>query len=190
MLEDIFTYLVNNASNLISINNIVKYFKGRGRKISYDVVSNYIGYIEDTFLIHRCERYDIKRKDVLSGNSKFYTNDLAYKNYLYSSFGYGLGYVIENLIYLELRRAGFHVYVGTLRNKEVDFVAKKGDRIIYLQSTYMLIGEETIEREYSALEAIGDNYEKVVVSLDEMALPLKGGIKHIRAWELFSSLNI
>jgi len=80
------------------------------------------------------------------------------------------------------------VYVGTLRNKEVDFVAKKNDRIIYLQSTYILIDEETIEREYSALETIGDNYEKVVVSLDDMTLPLKGGIKHIRAWEMGSLL--
>ncbi len=188
LLEDLFAYLVNNASNLISITNIIKYFKGQGRKIGYDGVSNYIGYIEDTFLIHRCERYDIKGKDILSGNSKFYINDLAYKNYLYSGFGYGFGYLVENLVYLELRRAGYEVYVGTLRNKEVDFVAKKNDRIIYLQSTYILIDEETIEREYSALETIGDNYEKVVVSLDDMTLPLKGGIKHIRAWEIGSIL--
>lgn len=190
LLEDIFAYLVNNASNLISITNIVKYFKGQGRKVSYDAVSNYIGYIEDTFLIHRCERYDIKGKDILSGNTKFYINDLAYKNYLYSGFGYGFGYLMENLVYLELRRSGFDVYVGTLRNKEVDFVAKKGDRIVYLQSTYMLADETTIEREYSALEAIPDNYEKIVVSLDDLAFPLKEGIKHIRAWELFNNINI
>ena len=189
LLEDIFAYLVNNASNLISITNIVKYFKGQGRKVSYDAISNYIRYIEETFLIHRCERYDIKGKDILSGNTKFYINDLAYKNYLYSGFGYGFGYLLENLIYLELRRAGFDVYVGTLRNKEVDFVARKADRVIYVQSTYMLIDETTIEREYSALEAIGDNFEKIVVSLDDIALPLKGGIKHIRAWELFNNLN-
>lgn len=190
MLEDIFTYLVNNASNLISITNIVKYFKNQGRKVSYDAISNYIKYIEDTFLIHRCERYDIKGKDTLSGNSKFYINDLSYKNYLYSGFGYGFGYVLENLVYLELRRAGYDVYVGALRNKEIDFVAKKSDRIIYIQSTYMLIDKEIIEREYSALEAIADNYEKIVVSLDDIALPLRAGIKHIRAWELFNNLNI
>lgn len=186
LLEDIFVFLVNNASNLISISNIVKYFKGQGRKISYDAVSNYIGYIEDTFLVHRCERYDIKGKDVLSGNVKFYINDLAYKNYLFSGFGYGLGYLVENLVYLELRRAGFDVYVGVMRNKEVDFVAKKNDRIIYIQSSYMLLDKSTIEREYSALEAIDDNFEKVVVSLDDIPLPSKDGIKHIRAWEINS----
>lgn len=184
LLEDIFVFLVNNASNLISVPNIVNYFKGQNRKTSYDVISNYIGYIEDTFLIHRCDRYDIKGKDTLSGNAKFYINDLAYKNYLYPGYGYGLGYLVENLVYLELRRAGFDVYVGALRNKEIDFVAKKADRIIYLQSTYMLSDELTTEREYSALHAIDDNFEKVVVSLDEITLPLRGGIKHIPAWNL------
>jgi hypothetical protein len=188
LLEDIFVFLVNNASNLISVPNIVKYFKGQGRKTSYDAVSTYIGYIEDTFLIHRCDRYDIKGKDTLSGNAKFYINDLAYKNYLYPGYGYGFGYLVENLIYLELCRAGFDVYVGALRNKEVDFVAKKADRIIYLQSTYMLSDESTVEREYSALGAIDDNFEKVVVSLDEITLPLRGGIRHIQAWNLYEIL--
>jgi len=184
LLEDIFIFLVNNVSNLVSITNIVNYFKNLGRKTSYDAVSAYIGYIEDTFLIHRCDRYDIKGKDTLSGNAKFYMNDLAYKNYLYSGYGSGFGYLAENLIYLELRRAEYDVYVGTLRNKEVDFVAKKADRIIYLQSTYMLSDETTIEREYSSLEAINDNFEKIVVSLDEITTPLNGGIKHIQAWNL------
>jgi hypothetical protein len=184
LLEDIFVFLVNNASNLISISSIVKYFKGQGRRVSYDAISNYIGYIEDTFLIHRCDRYDIKGKDTLSGNAKFYMNDLAYKNYLYPGFGYGFGYLVENLIYLELCRAGFDVYVGVLRNKEVDFVAKKADRVIYIQSTYLLSDESTVEREYSALESIGDNFEKIVVSLDDATLPLRGGIRHLQAWNL------
>lgn len=188
LLEDIFVFLVNNASNLISVPNIVNYFKGQNRKMSYDVVSNYIGYIEDAFLIHRCDRYDIKGKDTLSGVAKFYINDLAYKNYLYPGFGYGYGYLVENLVYLELCRAGFDVYVGVLRNKEVDFVAKKADRIIYLQSTYLLSDEVTIEREYSALQSIDDNFEKVVVSLDEITFPLRGGIKHIQAWNLSEML--
>ncbi len=184
LLEDIFVFLVNNASNPISISSIVKYFKGQGRRVSYDAISNYIGYIEDTFLIHRCDRYDIKGKDTLSGNAKFYMNDLAYKNYLYPGFGYGFGYLVENLIYLELCRAGFDVYVGVLRNKEVDFVAKKADRVIYIQSTYLLSDESTVEREYSALESIGDNFEKIVVSLDDATLPLRGGIRHLQAWNL------
>lgn len=189
LLEDIFIFLVNNASNLISVSNIVKHFRGLGRKISYDVVSNYIGYINDTFLIHRCDRYDIRGKDTLSGNAKFYVNDLAYKNYLYPGYGYGFGYLVENLVYLELRRAGFEVYVGALRNKEIDFVARKDDRIVYVQSTYMLTEETTIEREYAALEAIDDNFEKIVVSLDEITMPIRDGIKHVQAWKLGAILQ-
>ena len=99
-----------------------------------------------------------------------------------------MGYLAENLVYLALSRAEFDVYTGNIRNKEVDFVACKADRIIYLQSVYMLTDDITIEREYSTLEAIDDNFEKIVVSLDEIALPLRGGIKHIQAWELESQL--
>lgn len=188
LLEDVFVFLVNNASNIISISSIVKYFKGLGRKVSYDSLSLYIGYIVDTFLIHRCERYDIKGKDTISGNAKYYINDLAYKNYLYSGFGYGIGYLVENLVYLELRRAGYEVYVGNIKGKEVDFVGKKGDRLIYIQSAYILTDTATIEREYSALEAIEDNFEKFVVSLDDVSLPLKDGIKHVQAWNLADQL--
>ncbi|GAP72351.1 ATPase [Candidatus Symbiothrix dinenymphae] len=184
LLEDIFVYLVNNASNLVSITNIVNFFKSSGRKTTYDTISNYIGYIEDTFLIHKVERYDIRGKETISGTGKYYINDLAFKNYLYPGFGYGIGYKLENLVYLELRRAGYEVYVGTMRDKEVDFVAKKGDRQLYVQATYLLVDEQTMRREYAPLEAILDNYEKFVVSLDDVSLPSNNGIKHIQAWKL------
>ncbi|MFR9547159.1 MAG: ATP-binding protein, partial [Rikenellaceae bacterium] len=189
LLDDIFVFLVNNASNLVSISSIVKYFKGLGRKTSYDGVASYIGYLEDTFLVHRCDRYDIKGKDTLSGTAKFYINDHSYKNYLYSGFGYGAGYMLENLVYLELRRAGYDIYVGNIKGKEVDFVAKRADEILYVQVVYMLIDEATVEREYSALEVIDDNYEKVVISLDDFALPSRGGVKHVQAWNLREELE-
>lgn len=94
------------------------------------------------------------------------------------------GYLLENLVYLDLLRHGYDVYVGSVKDKEVDFVAIKNDRTLYVQATYMLIDEQTIEREYAPLECIADNYEKVVVSLDDLQLPSRNGIKHIRAWEL------
>lgn len=189
LLDDVFSYLVNNASNLISISNVVNFFKSNNRKTTYDTISNYIGFIEDTFLIHRAERYNIKGKDIVSGNCKYYINDLSFKNFLYPGFGYGIGYKLENLVYLELRRAGFDVYVGTLGNKEVDFVAKKRDRIIYLQIAYLLTDEETARREYAPLEAITDHYEKYVVSLDDFSLPSNQGIRHIQAWNLGDALT-
>lgn len=189
LLEDLFVYLVNNASNLLSINNIANYMKSNGRKTTYDTVANYISYIEDTFLVHKAERFDIRGKETISGNGKYYMNDLAYKNYLYSGFGYGIGYKLENLIYLELRRNGYDVFVGVMKNKEVDFVAKKADKIVYVQSAYLLVDEETIQREYASLASINDNYEKIVVSLDDITLPQNKGIKHVQAWLLHSFLN-
>jgi predicted AAA+ superfamily ATPase len=189
LLEDLFVYLVNTSSNLMSVNNVTNYFKSNGRKITYDTVANYIGYIEDTFLIHKVERFDIKGKDTIAGNVKYYCNDLAFKNYLFSGFGYGVGYQLENLIYLELCRWGFVVYVGVMPNKEVDFVAKKADRVLYIQSAYVLVDEATINREYASLEAIQDHYEKIVVSLDDVTFPIKNGIKHIQAWRLYEVLR-
>lgn len=183
LLEDLFAYLVNNASNLLSIHNIANYFKSKGRKTSYETVATYIGYIEEVFLAHRAERYNIKGKEIISGTYKYYMNDLAFKNYLYSGMGYGVGYLLENLVYLELIRAGYEVYVGSIKDKEVDFVAMKDDRILYVQSTYMLVDEQTVSREYAPLGAIGDSYEKIVVSLDEFVMPVKEGIKHVQAWK-------
>lgn len=189
LLEEIFIYLVNNAANLLSINNVTNYLKSKGRKTTYDTIANYIGYIEDTFLVHKAERLDIKGKDTIAGNVKYYCNDLAYKNYLYAGFGYGLGYQLENLIYLELRRLGYEVYIGVLPNKEVDFVAIKAGQKLYVQSTYLLIDEVTIKREYASLEAINDNYTKIVVSLDDIVMPVRNGIIHLQAWKLHDFLN-
>jgi predicted AAA+ superfamily ATPase len=188
LLEDIFIYLVNTASNLLSVNNITNYFKSQGRKTSYDTIANYIGYIEDTFIIHKAERFDIKGRDTISGNVKYYCNDQSYKNYLFSGFAYGTGYQLENLIYLELRRHGFEVFVGVMPNKEVDFVARKTDLILYVQVAYLLADENTIEREYAGLDAIEDHYEKMVVTLDDITLPLKRGVKHVQAWNFANRL--
>ncbi len=184
LLDDVFTYLVNNASNLLSITNIVNFFASKKRKTSYDTISNYIGFIEEAFLAYKVERYNIKGKDVIAGNCKYYLNDLAFKNFLYPGFSYGLGYLLENAVYLELLRFGYTVCTGTIRDKEVDFVAIKDDRVIYLQCTYMLEDEKTVEREYGALKAINDSYEKYVVSLDEIQLPSRNGIRHVQGWKL------
>lgn len=184
LLEDLFSYLVNNASNMLSISNITNFMKSKGRKTSYETIAAYIGYIEEVYLAHRALRYNIKGKETIAGTYKYYMNDLSFKNYLYGGLGYGIGYMLENLVYLELVRCGYDVYIGTVKDKEVDFVAMKSSRTIYLQVAYLLIDEQTINREYSSLEAIADNYEKMVVSLDEFQLPDRLGIKHVQAWNL------
>jgi predicted AAA+ superfamily ATPase len=107
-------------------------------------------------------------------------NDLTYKNLRYLGFGYSIDYKLENLVYLHLRRAGFDVYVGSVKGKEVDFVAIGGDRKIYVQVAYLLVNDETVEREYAPLEAITDNYEKYVMSLDDVIFPLAKGLNIFR----------
>jgi predicted AAA+ superfamily ATPase len=188
LLEDIFSFLINNASNLISISSIVKYFASKNRKTNYETVANYISYLQTTFLIHQVDRFSIKGKEILAGTHKYYINDLAFKNYLYTGFEYGYGYMLENIIYLQLIDADYNVYTGYMRNKEIDFVATKNNKTIYIQVAYLLVDKATIEREYAELEAIPDNYEKFVVSLDDMQLPDKNGIKHVLAWKLNEAL--
>lgn len=188
LLEDVFAFLVNNASNLVSVNTLVNYFASKNRKTNYETLSNYISHLSGAFIIHQAERYHIKGKDILSGNCKYYMNDLSFKNFLYPGFSYGYGYMLENLVYLQLRHAGYQVYVGYIRNREIDFVAIKNDRTIYIQSAYMLNEQTTIDREYSQLEAIPDHHEKYVVSLDDLTLPNRGGIRHIQAWNLTDSV--
>lgn len=188
LLDDIFIYLVNNASNLFSIQNVINFFKSKNRKVAYDTLSNYLRYIEEAFLAYKAERFNIRGKDVIAGNSKYYLNDLSFKNFLYPGFAYGVGYLLENAVYLELRRLGYQVYVGSIRDKEVDFVAMKDDRVVYIQATYMMETEQTMEREYEPLLSIGDSYEKYVVSMDEVQLPSREGIRHIQAWNLMDVL--
>lgn len=189
MLEDLFVYTVNNATKLATPNTIVKFYKGKGKRVSYDMVASYLSYMAETFLVHKVERYNVQGKETIAGNCKYYINDLAFYNYLYKGFAYGFGYELENLVYLDLRRAGYDVYVGSVHDsrtgehKEVDFVGIKGDRKIYVQATYKLKDENTVAREYGSLELIGDNYPKFVVSMDEASLPNKDGIKHVHAWQ-------
>lgn len=188
-LEDLFVYTVNNATKLATPNTIVKYYKGKGKTVSYDMVASYLSYMSETFLIHKTERYNIQGKETIAGNCKYYINDLAFYNYIYKGFAYGFGYELENLIYLDLRRAGYDIYTGSIRNtytgenKEVDFVGMKGDRKIYVQATYELKDENTVKREYGSLAQIADNYPKYVVSMDNQPLPNKDGIMHVAAWD-------
>ena len=183
LLEDLFIYLINTSSNLLSINNIANYFKSQGRKTSFDTISNYIGFIEDSFLVHHSERFDIRGKETIAGNAKYYSNDHAYRNYLFGGYGHGSGYQLENIIFIELKRQGFQVYTGVLPQKEVDFVAQRAERVMYVQCAYLLADEATIKREYSALNAISDHYEKWVLSLDDISFPVQNGIRHVQAWQ-------
>jgi uncharacterized protein len=183
LLQDTFAFLVNNVGNLFSINNLVTYFEKQQRKTSYETISLYLSHLEDAYLIHRCDRFDIKGKEILKGDAKYYLNDLSFKNYLFPGVFHGWGYLMENLVFLELLNAGHEVFVGKLRDREVDFVVKRGDQRLYLQSAFQLDETTTREREYASLNAIADQYEKGVVSADEIAIPAMNGIWNRLVWQ-------
>lgn len=183
LLHDVFIYVVNNASNLFSITNLVNYFSSKNRKTSYDTIANYLALLEQVFLIHQCNRYRIKGKEIVGGTSKYYVNDVSFRNLLYSGYGYGIGYLLENTIYLELMRRGYGVYTGENGKYEVDFVAVKDNETIYIQCSYLLEKEETFQREIRPLQQIKNHYEKIIISTDEAKIQLPDGIKHFQAWE-------
>src|SRR5690606_19414315 len=171
LLKDIVSFIANNISNLVSIPNLVNYFNSQKRKTNYETVAQYLIYLEQAYIIHRCERYNIKGKEILSGTAKYYLNDLSFKNYLYRGFEHGLGYLLENLVYLQLLYQEYEVYVGQLRNGEIDFVAMRNDQRLYVQSTWSLLGEPTMDREYKPLLSLQDHYRKLIVSADDIAMP-------------------
>lgn len=189
LLEDLFRYLVNNSGRLTSISNIVNYFQSLGRKTNYETLSSYTSYLGKAFLMHKAERYHIAGKEILTGNAKYYSNDLAYYNYLYRGFAYGMGSLLENAIYLDMRRKGWLTYVGVHGQSEVDFVGIKGEQKIYVQVCWEMAGEEeTAKREYAPLLKIADQYRKVVVTLDEIRFPNNNGIEHLFPWEFCAIL--
>jgi len=186
LIDNIFDFLSDNIGNLFSVNSIVKYLNEHNQKTNFETVSNYVKYLEDVFLIHGVDRYDIKGKSLLGGNKKYYLNDLSFHNYLFSTFDYGVGKSLENIIYLHYRSQGWKVHVGKIGDVEVDFVIEKQNQKKYIQVTHSLITKKVIEREFGNLEDIKDSHEKIVISMDDKSLGNKEGIEHVLAWEIMS----
>ena len=184
LLEDLYKFLTMNIGNLSSISNIINYFKSKQRKTNYETLSSYIEYLTDTFILQKTERYNLRGKQVLGGECKYYLNDLAFKNYLFGFSPSDIGYNLENYVFLHLKRTGYDVTVGVLNNLEIDFVAQKPDKTLYVQVCYLLSSQKVIEREFGNLLLIKDNHEKIVVSMDDVKFSDYEGIKHARPWEL------
>ena len=182
LLESLFSFVVQNICNPVSVTNIVNYYQNLQVVTNFNTLSSYLEYLKQTFLLHEVSRYDMKGKKILGGTRKYYLNDLAFRNMLYSGFEPGLGYLLENAVFLEFRRNGYEVFTGKDRNKEVDFVVKKNGTIKYVQVCYLLTDENVIQREFGNLGGIRDNWEKMVISLDDIALGNRNGIIHHPAW--------
>jgi uncharacterized protein len=167
-LNRISRYMFNNVGNITTAVNISKYLKTVKSGLAVATVINYLKYFIDSYLMHKCQRYDIEGKKLLTINSKFYSNDIGIIN---STFGYSqkrISGVLENIVYMELKRKGYTVSVGYINGKEIDFIAEKRNKKVYIQVTLQLGDPEgsTYKREYTALLAIKDNYPKYILTME------------------------
>ena len=179
LLERVVKYVFDNIGNKFSAKNVADYFKSQQRKIDINTVYNYLNALEGAFIIYRIPRYDIKGKEILKTQEKYFVSDTAL---LYSVMGYKdrlISGVLENIVMLELKRKGYNVYVGKFGQLEIDFVAEKSGHKIYIQVAYLLIEPATIEREFSPLLSIKDQYPKYVVTMDKTWKDNYEGIKHL-----------
>jgi len=145
--------------------------------LSRETLYNYLEACKNAFLIYSAPRYDIKGKQVLKTREKYFTNDLGIRGLFYSNEA-DVGQALENIVYLQLLRQGYQVYVGEFADQEIDFIAEKGGDKLYIQVAYLLANDDTINREFSALENIQDNYPKYVLSMDKIKME-RNGIKHL-----------
>ena len=178
LLERVISYLIINVGNNFSATSISKFFKSENRKVSVETILNYIKAAEESFLIYKVSRDDLIGKKILNVNEKYYIADHGMREAILGSNQRDINQIFENIIYLELLRKGYNVRVGKVDNLEVDFVCTKGNEKIYVQVAYLLASPETIEREFTSLEKIDDNYPKYVISMDEFDMS-RNGIIHI-----------
>ena len=178
LLERVINYLIMNVGNNFSATSISKFFKSENRKVSVETILNYIKAAEEAFLIYKVSRDDLIGKKILNVNEKYYIADHGIRESILESNQRDINQIFENIIYLELLRKGYNIKVGKVDNLEVDFVCTKGNEKLYIQVAYLLASPETIEREFSSLEKINDNYPKYLISMDEFDMS-RNGIRHI-----------
>ena len=165
-LERVVKYTFSNVGQTFSALTLSKYLKSQNRKMDPETVYSYLNKLESAYILQRCSRYDIKGKEILKTQEKFYLADTAFR---FSVLGYdenAVAAMLENIVYLELRRRGYDVYVGKLDTAQVDFVAVKQNEKLYIQIAQRISSEDTKQREYGNLLSIADNYPKYVLRTD------------------------
>ena len=179
LLERVIKFAFDNIGNTFSGKNVADYFKSQQRKIDINTVYNYLDALEGAFILYRVSRYDIKGKEILKTQEKFFVSNVSL---IYATMGYKdqmISGILENIVFLELKRRGYKVYVGKLAQTEIDFVAEKHGEKIYVQVCYKLESEQSVEREFGNLLAIKDQYPKYVVSMDDFWEESVDGVKHM-----------
>jgi predicted AAA+ superfamily ATPase len=183
LLERVIKFALENVGNTFSASSIVKYFKSQYRKIDINTVYNYLNALESSYVLYKLSRYDIKGKDILKTQEKYYPGDIAF---IYALMGYRddqIAGILETLVFLELKRREYQIYVGKIQNIEIDFVAVKNNEKVYIQVAYKLSSKETIEREFIPLTTIKDNYPKYVVTMENVWQSNYEGIRHVNISE-------
>ena len=178
-------YIVENVGKTFSANAIVKFLKSEGRSLSVEAVYNYLNWLEKAFVIYRCQRYDLQGKSVLKTQEKFYLADSSLKYCIMGFNPKSIAAMLENIVYFELRRKGYDVYIGKNETKEIDFVAVRLDERIYVQVCRRL--PEESDREVANLLEIKDHYPKYVVTLDELAAGNINGVKIVHLADFLMS---
>ena len=175
LFNRVIKYVVENVGKTFSANAIVKFLKSEGRSLSVESVYNYLEWLEKAFVIYRCQRYDLQGKSVLKTQEKFYLADASLKYCMMGFNPKSMAAMLENIVYFELRRRGYEVYIGKNETKEIDFVAVQRDERIYVQVCRNL--PEKSDREVANLLGIKDHYPKYVVTLDELAAGNINGVR-------------
>lgn len=178
LFKRVMLYMLSNVGNVFSSGNITKYLKNKKRSLSTETIYNYIEYSKSACLIHMVSREDIIGKKSLQFQEKVYVADHGLREAIYGNNTRDINQILENIVYMELLRRGYEVTIGKVDCNEIDFVGKKGSEKIYIQVSYLLASEETIEREFGVLEKVPDNYPKYVISMDEIDRG-RNGIKHL-----------
>lgn len=177
LLKTIARYLASVVGSPVSVSSVSDYLISSGRKVSPNTVNDYMEALSESYIFYPVERFDLIGKQLLKTNKKWYMVDLGLRNHILPRKRYDLGFSVENIVYFELLRRGYRVSIGKVGNAEVDFVAQKQGVITYFQVTADMQNETTFQREMASLQAIRDNYEKIVLTLDRLTLGNYEGIK-------------
>ena len=184
ILDSITKFIFDNIGQLVSTNKIANTLASNNRKCSVNTVENYINNLLDSYIIYKISRYDIKRKEYLKTGYKYYVCDLGLRNYLLGSIK-DYGSILENIIFLELKRRNYDIYIGKHDDNEIDFVIKNNEGIKYIQVALSVRDEKTLERELNPLKNINDNYPKYIITLDYDNVDYDG-IKQINALDFLT----